>query len=152
MYKSLAFGKCIRQGVSKHPLGYLLLEYIISLYANVKDLSQEVDKIKTRLWIECRGKVQFIDQRRILTYAIVYRGLQCWHSFIIKHFPRLNNSNKFCQLWFHKYADIQVLIQEIIKPMEIIAEGSLERSPWAILWHGLIHNISNRGNNEEADT
>ena len=67
-------------------------------------------------------------------------GLHCWRSFLIKHFPRLNNGIKFGQFWFHKYADMQVFIHEIIKPMEIVAKESLERSPLgAISLHGLVH-------------
>ena len=65
MYKSLAFDKYFRQEIGRHPIGYLLLEHFISLYPNIRDLSQEVDKIKTKLLIECRGKVQFPDQRKL---------------------------------------------------------------------------------------
>ena len=61
MYKSLAFDKCVKQEIGRRPIGYLLLEHFISLYPNITDLSQEVDKIKTKLLIECRGKVQFTD-------------------------------------------------------------------------------------------
>ena len=79
-------------------------------------------------------------------------GLHCWRSFIIKHFPRLNNGIKFGQFWFHKYADLQVFIHEIIKPMEIVAKESLERSPLSHFLAWLSSYISNRGSYEEGDT
>jgi hypothetical protein len=146
------FNATIRKEIAKRPLGYEILGNIISKYQTSKDMAAEIDKIRSSLTFRCRShNIEFSDERRLQSYAIIYFGLQCWRDFIFKVYPKLADPLFAKEWWFHRYNDLEVFIEDVIRPLEQIGIEADKQSPASNFVAWLESYVNNQGENEGRD-
>jgi hypothetical protein len=152
--KAHLFSAHVRVRTKTFPVGYALLQDIIDEYKDLKTIAQTINVIRNQMIYQVRNPtldIKMTDNRRTLTYALMLFGVRQWQRFIHSIFPKLVEK-QFSELWFNKYANIELFIEDIIRPLESSSVETMQQVPAAGFIAWLESHISNQGEKEEGYT
>src|SRR5690606_26143183 len=148
------FTAFVKTRTKVHPIGYSLLQSIIANYPDIKTLYNAINNIRNEITyniLRPEIDIKLTDSRRTLTYALMLFGVRSWQKFIHSVFPKLAGP-EHCERWFNKYANVELFIEDIIRPLENISADVMQQSPTAAFIAWLESYISNQGEKEEGYT
>jgi hypothetical protein len=148
------FNAFIKNRTKSYPLGYSLLVRTITEYPDIESIAKAVNRIRSEITyntLRPEISIKLTDNRRSLSYALMLFGVRSWQKYIHSIFPKLASS-EYSELWFNKYASIELFIEDIIRPLEGISAQVLEQNPTSVFIAWLESFISNQGEKEEGYT
>jgi hypothetical protein len=156
--KAHLFSSLVRDRTRRYPIGYAILQHVIERHSDLKSLSSAINAIRSELAYRCATpeiNVKFTDQRRTLTYALILFGIRQWASFICSLYPKLEDKQNIekIELWFNKYSNLDLFIEDVVRPLETTTIEVLQQQNVAAAFIGWLESfISNQGEKEEGHT
>lgn len=152
--KAHLFNAHVRMRTKTYPIGYALLQDIIEEYKDIKNIAQAINNIRNQIIYNVKNPtldIKMTDSRRTLTYALILFGVRQWQKFIHSIYPKLAEE-QFSELWFNKYSNIELFIEDIIRPLEDSSVEIMQEVPAAAFIAWLASYTSNQGEKEEGTT
>jgi hypothetical protein len=156
--KKLIFESAVRSRTNNKnkPIGYEILKHVIQEHPTLEILAFEINQIKSAIVRRCAISdiaLNFTDQRRALSYAMMLFGIRQWQSFIKKYYPKAVSSEHCQEMWWNKYSNLELFIEDIVRPLE---EGSrdvlLQQNQAAAFTAWLQSYVAREGDEEEGHT
>jgi hypothetical protein len=156
--KAHLFSSLVRERTRLYPIGYAILQHVIERYPDLKSLASAINTIRSQLAYRCATpeiNVKFTDQRRTLTYALILFGIRQWASFTCSLYPKLKDKQNIekIELWFNKYSNLDLFIEDVVRPLETTTIEVLQQQNTAAAFIGWLESfVSNQGEKEEGHT
>lgn len=152
--KKELFRSLVRDRTKTYPVGYALLQDTIEEYKNIKNIAKAVNALRNQIIYAIKNPaldIKMTDSRRALTYALILFGVRQWQKFIHSIYPKLAEK-QFSELWFNKYANIELFIEDIMRPLEVSSAEIMQEVPAAGFIAWVDSYTSNQGEKEEGHT